>query len=101
MLEAPCIMPAEVGTLHCASIKMMIEGLQQRTLALVPARCFLYLARFRTGAGAMAVPVAMPTLDDLAVDLFGAIEALAVIAVVWKRHELLEFLAEANTRRPF
>jgi hypothetical protein len=96
-------MPAEVGTLHSASIKIMIEGLQQCTFALVAARCFLYLARFRAGAipMAIAVAVAMPTLDELGVDLFGAIEALAVIAIIWKRHELLEFLAEADTCRPF
>src|SRR5882724_1922978 len=103
MLEAPYTMPAEVGTLHSASIKIMIEGLQQCMFALVSARCFLYLARFRAGAIAMAiaVAVAMPTLDELGVDLFGAIEALAVKAIIWKRHELLELLAEADTRRPF
>ena len=96
-------MPAEVGTLHSASIKIMIEGLQQRTLALVPARCFLHLARFRASAVAMtiAVAVAMPTLDELGVDLVGAVEAPAVIAIIGKWHELLEFLAEADTRWPF
>ena len=103
MLEAPYIMPAEVGTLHSASIKIMIEGLQQRTLALVPARCFLHLACFRASAVAMAiaVAVAMPTLDELGVDLFGAVETLAVMAIIWKWHELLELLAEADARRPF
>ena len=82
---------------------MMLEGLQPCTLALIPAGGFLDLARFRTSAIAMAITVAiaMPTLDELGVDLFGTIKALAVIAIIGKWHELLEFLAEADTRRPF
>ena len=81
---------------------MIIVGLQGWTLALVPACCFLNPPRFRTSTVAMTitVAVAMPTLDELGVNLFGPIKALAIIAIIGKWHELFEFLTKANTRRP-
>src|SRR5215475_15165245 len=80
----------------------MIEGRWQRTRLLVAARGFLHRPSFRASAVAMAVTVAiaMPALDEFRIDLFGAVETLAVIAIIREWHELLELLAEADARRP-
>src|ERR671923_284705 len=98
--EALLIAPAQADTTSSAPACSCHRPIRARSgRDLIAARRLLDLARL--GARPVAVAVAMPALDELDVDLFGAVEPFAVVAIVRERHEFFELLAEAQARRPF